>query len=171
MNPIVSISVDWLLITRCLIAVLWGIGYALLLQFEKHFNFLREYRTWIVVVVGIGVDLLIAFNGSYWTVAAVIAFSSFGIVGRSLINESKHPIPTGYRVIWSLESAQKRTGALIAELAIALETGELPLVHSQVSRAIGIAYQVRDYVAQARNGKHEPEPAVIERKRRNKLAD
>jgi len=166
MNPIVSISVDWLLIIRCLVALLWGIGYSLLLQFEKHFDFWREYRTWITVVLGIGVDLLIALNGSYWTVVFVIASSSLGIIARSLINESKHPIPTGYRVLWSLESAAKRASALIAELGIALETTDLPTVHSQVARAVGIAYQIRDYIGQARNCKHEPAPTV-ERKRRN----
>jgi len=48
-------------------------------------------RTWITVVVGVGVDLglclFVVSWGVWWRVALVMVLSSVGIIGRSLLNE------------------------------------------------------------------------------------
>jgi hypothetical protein len=48
-------------------------------------------RAWITVVVGGGVDLLIALFcvpiSSWWVVASIVVLSSLPIITRSLVNE------------------------------------------------------------------------------------
>lgn len=72
-------------------AALWGIAWALFLQWTTLGRFLAIRRTWITVVIGVGVDLvlvlaIIPFTW-WWRVLAVIVLSSLGIIARSLINE------------------------------------------------------------------------------------
>ena len=68
----------------------WGLIWALCLQTFPG-RFLAARFTWLTVVVGVGVDLLIALLVvplCYWLpLAAIIGASSVAIVGRSLINE------------------------------------------------------------------------------------
>jgi len=72
------------------LGAIWGIVWALCLQTYPG-RFLAARFTWLTVVVGVGVDLLIALlvvPMCYWLpLAAIIGASSVAIVGRSLINE------------------------------------------------------------------------------------
>lgn len=75
------------------LAAIWGCLWAAYLQFSSFGHYLAVRRTWITVVVGVGMDLLImllVIPFSAWLVVASIIFaSSFGIVARSLYNEIK----------------------------------------------------------------------------------
>lgn len=73
------------------LAIAWGIAWALVLQWTRIGRFLAIRRTWITVVIGIGVDMVIALAVMpfrWWTrIALIIVLSSIGIIARSLINE------------------------------------------------------------------------------------
>jgi hypothetical protein len=73
------------------LALIWGGIWAAFLQFIPLGRFLAQKRTWITVVIGVGMDLLIALMimpWEYWKLfALVIAYSSIGIILRSLANE------------------------------------------------------------------------------------
>lgn len=75
------------------LAVFWGIAWAMALQFTRWGRWLVLRRTWLSVVVGVGVDLLIvaAFLPfeEWLRLVAVIALSSLGLVFRSIHNEHK----------------------------------------------------------------------------------
>ena len=74
-----------------ILALIWGAIWALFLQLHPWGQWLAIKRTWLTVVVGIGVDmalLLLVLDIHTWTaVATVIAASSVGIIVRSLYNE------------------------------------------------------------------------------------
>ncbi len=74
-----------------LLAFVWGGILAAFLQWHPFGKFLALRRTWITVVIGVGVDLLILksiLNRQAWArVIAVISLSSVLIILRSLINE------------------------------------------------------------------------------------
>lgn len=85
-------TINWLLVLiACLLGLVWGLLWAVFLQFSRMGRFLAVKRTWITVVIGVGVDLAIALVAvSWWAwlpVVLVIAASSLGIIGRSLYNE------------------------------------------------------------------------------------
>ncbi len=72
------------------LGLVWGLIWALFLQTYPG-RFLAARFTWLTVVVGIGLDLLIALlvvplDIWLWLVA-IIAASSVPIIGRSLFNE------------------------------------------------------------------------------------
>lgn len=79
------------MIIAVLLALVWGALWALFLQVHPWGRWLAIKRTWLTVVVGVGVDLIILILVLDWqtwaAVAAVIAASSLGIIGRSLYNE------------------------------------------------------------------------------------
>ncbi len=72
-------------------ALIWGIIWAGFLQMHPWGRWLALRRTWLTVVIGVGVDmalLLLVLDIHTWTaVATVIAASSVGIIVRSLYNE------------------------------------------------------------------------------------
>jgi len=74
-----------------ILALIWGILWALFLQLTPYGHYLAVRRTWLTVVVGVGIDLLIAILviplDTWLLVVAIIAASSLGIIGRSLYNE------------------------------------------------------------------------------------
>lgn len=74
-----------------ILAIIWGVVWACFLQVTKAGQFLVHRRTWLAVVVGVGMDeviLLVCLPWNYWiTVATVITLSSVGIIVRSLFNE------------------------------------------------------------------------------------
>jgi len=80
-----------MLSTALLLALIWGVLWALFLQCVPLGQFLARRRTWITVVVGVGVDLAIALMvvpfKAWWPVALVVGLSSPGIIVRSLVNE------------------------------------------------------------------------------------
>lgn len=73
------------------LALIWGIIWALVIQYIPLGQFLARKRTWITVVIGVGVDLLIALLvidwPSWYKLASIILLSSIGIIIRSLANE------------------------------------------------------------------------------------
>jgi hypothetical protein len=76
----------------CLVlGLIWGVFWALVLQCTELGRFLARRQTWLAVVIGMGVDvliLLVLLPLELWLqVVAVIGASSAGIIGRSLLNE------------------------------------------------------------------------------------
>lgn len=73
------------------LALFWGVIWACCLQFAPLGRYLAARRTWLTVVIGVGVDLLILAlmlePAQLLRVAAVIACSSIGIIARSVLNE------------------------------------------------------------------------------------
>jgi len=73
------------------LAAVWGGIWAAFIQFVPIGRFLATKRTWITVVVGVGVDLLIAWLvvpwEIWWKVVLIVAVSSVPIIVRSLANE------------------------------------------------------------------------------------
>jgi hypothetical protein len=73
------------------LALFWGLLWAALLQWTQFGRWLAIRRTWITVVVGVGIDLLLALPllpWLYWRrLLVIIALSSLGIIARSLLNE------------------------------------------------------------------------------------
>lgn len=86
---------DRLALALCL-AFAWGVIWALFLQFHRYGRWLAVRRTWITVVVGVGVDLallaLLLDPHTWATVAAVVAASSVGVIVRSLVNEHSEDV-------------------------------------------------------------------------------
>lgn len=75
------------------LALVWGALWALFLQLHPWGCWLAIKRTWLTVVIGVGVDLvilLLVLDPQTWTsVAGVIAASSIGVIVRSLYNEHR----------------------------------------------------------------------------------
>jgi hypothetical protein len=73
------------------LGLIWGAIWAAFLQWHRLGRFLAVKRTWITVVIGVGVDLLLVLlvvSLETWLyVVAVLAASSVPIVARSLYNE------------------------------------------------------------------------------------
>jgi hypothetical protein len=73
------------------LAFVWGVVWALFLQFTTLGRFLATRRTWITVAIGVGVDaallLLCLPFSAVLTMLAVVGASAIGIVARSMINE------------------------------------------------------------------------------------
>ena len=80
-----------MLLFSCILALIWGCVWAAFLQWSRLGRFLALRRTWITVVIGVGVDLIIMLlvvPVAIWLqVVVVIALSSVGIVARSIYNE------------------------------------------------------------------------------------
>ena len=155
MEPIVSIHVDLLLIGRCFAALFWGIIYAVFIQYNRYGQFIAAERTWLSVVIGIGADLLISFNSDWPTTCLVIAFSSIGIIVRSLTNESKGKPPSGYKVLWGIEDALVMLRDLIGvleEIANHTQKGEQV---ARVSKAVTLAQLGREVLVRTRRGDYE----------------
>lgn len=72
------------------LALIWGISWALCLE-TRPGKWLAYRRTWLTVVVGVGVDLLIAITimpRKEWAkFTSIIGLSSIGIILRSLLHE------------------------------------------------------------------------------------
>lgn len=72
------------------LAFIWGGIWAAVLQFSAFGRWLAVRRTWLTVVIGVGVDLLILLWLLDWqawlTVSLVISLSSVAIIFRSLWN-------------------------------------------------------------------------------------
>ena len=74
-----------------LLALIWGAIWAAFLEFIPLGRFLAIRRTWLTVIIGVGVDLLIGLAivpwTYWWPLAAVVTLSALPIVARSIINE------------------------------------------------------------------------------------
>lgn len=73
------------------LALFWGALWAAFLQCSAGGRYLALRRTWLTVVIGVGVDLLILATviplPAWLLICAVVAASSLGIIARSLYNE------------------------------------------------------------------------------------
>ncbi|MCB1825205.1 MAG: hypothetical protein KDJ54_11765, partial [Candidatus Competibacteraceae bacterium] len=82
--------------TVLLLAAVWGVVWALFLQYHPWGQWLAVRRTWLTVVAGVGVDLALLATvldlATWLTVAGVIAASSIGIIARSIANERREDI-------------------------------------------------------------------------------
>lgn len=82
-------SIYW--INASFLAIAWGIAWAYCLQFTQWGRWLAFKRTWITVVIGVGVDLIILLLvlpvRHVMRVLYIVALSSLGIIARSLHNE------------------------------------------------------------------------------------
>jgi hypothetical protein len=76
-----------------ILAFVWGGIWAAFIQFVPIGRFLARKRTWITVVIGVGVDLIIALaivdKETWLKIVAIITLSSVFIIVRSLANESR----------------------------------------------------------------------------------
>jgi hypothetical protein len=76
-----------------ILAFIWGLFWAGMLQHHPLGRFLARRRTWLTVVIGVGVDLLLLYVvlalEEWLLVVAVLGLSSVGIIGRSLWNEQR----------------------------------------------------------------------------------
>lgn len=152
----VQIAVDLGLILRCSAALLWGVLWACAIQFSRLGKFLATERTWIVVVIGVGVDLLLGIGAAWWVFWLIMAFSSIGIIARSLINEHEYnPDVNSYKHKWSLEDAIDHIGDTIGYLEQALEADGMDESHANVSRALSQMHQTRRIIEVARYGQPE----------------
>ncbi len=74
-----------------ILALIWGGCWAAILQATSLGRYLAARRTWLTVVVGVGVDLLLLrwlLRLTDWLkVVLIVALSSVGIIGRSVLNE------------------------------------------------------------------------------------
>ncbi len=156
-QELVSISVDYLLILRVILALAWGGSFALFLQLNRWGIFLVEERTWITVVVGIGIDLIIAYGGDWWTVVIIISLSSIGIIIRSLHNEriGVHVDPRKYKTIWGIEDAIASSLAVIETLRQLLSGGEMAAAHvASISRTLDKLHKLNDTLISVRRGEY-----------------
>ena len=159
-DTLLQISVDLSLIFRVSLGFLWGGAWAVFIQFNRYGKFLAEERTWITVVIGVGVDLLIAYpwgggRGDWFTVTAVICVSSLGIILRSLINEQRREEvkPKSYKLIWGLEDAIALGGKITEALLKLLETDNLgPDNVKTVSRVLATTHKLTNTLRAARRG-------------------
>lgn len=83
-------------ILAAFLACFWGIVLACLLQFTKRGRWLAAKRTYIAVIIGVGVDLLLMLyflSITQWLqVVVVVTVSGIGLIARSIYNESQEDI-------------------------------------------------------------------------------
>lgn len=152
----VQIAVDLGVILRCLGALVWGVLWAMTIQFSRLGKFLAHERTWITVVIGVGVDLLLGIGATWWGLWLVVAFSSIGIIARSLINEHNYsPDINSYKHKWGLEDAIDRLGDAVGHLEEALAAEGMDTSHFHVSKALAKVHQAQRLVEVARYGQPE----------------
>lgn len=103
-------------------------------------------------MIGVGIDLIIAYPESWWTVSGVIICSSFGIIGRSLWNESNGTdYFNSHKMKQGLEDCTAITRNLIAGLTQIVETGSLPQKElTEIARLLSLTYRLKDTFIRAR---------------------
>lgn len=151
-----QLSIDLLLIGRCLGALCWGILWAVFLQCNRMGKFLAVERTWIAVVVGVGVDLLIGTGATWWALWLIVALSSVGVIARSLINEHNAPEPAlnAYRTKWEMQDAIDCCGDAIGLLTAGLES-EVDGLRGKASKALAQVYKAQRLMTEARYGRKQ----------------
>lgn len=147
------------------LALFWGIILAAFLQFVELGRFLARKRTWVTVVLGVGVDLAIALLVMPWEwwhrVTLVILASSVGIIYRSLYNEQKQStarprLPN--KVIWNIDDIGAICGRVQEALRGAearvdeIEDAQLLAALATVGREVEV---IRRRARDARHGEYE----------------
>ncbi len=146
-----QITIDLVLIARSFTALLWGVLWALALQHSRLGRFLARERTWIAVVIGVGVDLLLGIGALWWQIWLVVALSSIGIIARSLLNEHREvePALNRYKAKWALEDCIDRVGDVVRCLEHSLESEDAERLAS-ISQALTAAHAAGERVNWAR---------------------
>lgn len=152
-----QITLDFGLIARCLGALCWGILLAMFLQFNRVGRFLAEERTWLTVVAGVGVDLLIGIGAAWWQMWLIVVCSSVGIITWTLLNEHQETEPAlnRYKTKWQMEDTIDRCGDVIGALEKALAAHDDGARVQHISQALTAAHQASRVITAARYG--EPE--------------
>lgn len=151
-----QITLDFLLISRCLGGVLWGGLVAAFLQFTRMGKFIASERTWIAVIIGVGGDLVLGIGADWWVIWMIVAFSSLGVIVRSLVNEhDSEPALNRYKTKWAMEKCVDHCGDVIGALDKALAADDEAKRVRWISTALGAAHQASREVTYARYG--EPE--------------
>lgn len=150
----VQLSIDFMLIGRCLLALLWGILLACWLQFTRLGRFLAAERTWITVVIGVGGDLLVGAGAIWWQYWLIMALSSVGVIARSLMNEHNETEPAlnRYRTKWQMEDTIDACGDVIGLLDRALEAETIAEAQMQASKALRKVHDAQRLMTAARYG-------------------
>jgi len=153
----IQIDIDLILFCRCFAALIWGILLAVYLQFNRLGVFLAKERTWLAVVVGVGVDLLLGINATWWAIWLIVAFSSIGIVVRSIVNEHQEgePALNRYKTKWAMEEGIDACGDTITALQKALEETSGAEQVRQISLALAAAHRANRNITSARYGEIE----------------
>jgi len=147
-----QISLDSALIFRLVGAFAWGFVWALFIYKARSGIALRQDHTWVTVVIGIGADLLMAFPGDWWTVAAVIALSSVGVIGFATFYPHKDEPPSGYRVIGYLEDATALCLRTIRDMEGVLEASADGKISLAISRMLANIHRAHTLLTMARCG-------------------
>jgi len=83
---------DGRMILALIVGAIWGALWALFIERTRSGKFIAARLTWLSVVIGVGVDLLIAMLvidfEAWWRVVAIISASSIAIIARSLNHET-----------------------------------------------------------------------------------
>lgn len=147
-----QISIDSLLILRLVGAFVWGFIWAIFIYKARSGISLRQDHTWVTVVIGVGVDLLVSFQADWWTVAAVIALSSVGVIGFSTFYPHKDESPTGYKIIGYIEDATALCLRTIRDLEEALDASENGKMSLALSKVLANIHKAHALMVMARGG-------------------
>ena len=150
----VSISLDLLLICRVLAAFSFGCGLAAALQFTRLGRFLADERTWLAVVVGVGIDLALAYQADWLSTVGIFAVSSVGVIVRSLLNEHRETVnPRSYKLIHHIEDATALALDITAAATRRLSSENVnntEVIH--IARVLALTNEILDHLKAARGG-------------------
>jgi hypothetical protein len=114
------------------------------------------------VVIGIGADLIIAFNLEYWAVCMVITLSSIGVILRSLLNEHKQQSLLGRNhMIAVLEDSIAYLNNVQAVLEALLDSTTDAVTVKQVSVTIRRCIRTLELLQGARVGQYVPKRKAL----------
>jgi len=153
----VSFSLDYVVILRLSGAFLWGLLLALFLQWTRIGRFLADERTWASVVIGVGVDLLIAYPAGWWTIAGVVVASGLPMIARSMLLEARVDEEGLGRnkLKWLLEDAIAYSNNLADLLEQALDPERKEAMTCVLSKALRIAHTLGVILRDGRAGRYE----------------
>ena len=159
-----EITLDLVLILRLLVALFFGIFYAVLLEFSRSGRNLRTNMTTFAVVIGVGMDLAIAYDADWWTTVGVVALSSVGIIGRCLLlapnengtNDKASNELGRYKLNWIFSDLAGDLNEIIVDLRDLLNRADLKQKESaMLTNALGLAFKAESVVKAARRGEYE----------------
>ena len=149
------ISLDLWLILRVLTAFSWGWGYGAWLHTTRTGQTFEREFTWLATVIGVGVDLSLAFPGNWWAVTCVIAASSVGVITMALIHgyQKSEVNIRSYKVKWGLEDATAQSHTITDKLTELLRTTEIPQeVVCRLSEILAAAHTLNSQLIATRRG-------------------
>ena len=85
----------------------------------------------------------------------IVICSALGVIARSLNNESQHPAPSGYKMLWGMEDVIVLTHKVSVILETVLEEAQPEKQLANISRALSLAHQANDIIKAARQGEYD----------------